>query len=266
MSMILNGRSISSGKATGKVLKLDEAFSFLGGVDAKTGDLRIGEGNLAGRIFVFPKGKGSTVGSFTMYDLKAHGKQPAAVINEAAETIVATGAVISSIPMVDRIDVDLLMNGDDVTADGDEGSVEIHNVKMISTVSSVVFVNGEILMLRRPDDVASFPGMWSLVAGKIEPNEEPEDAAVREIFEETGLKVDSPAASLSPIFVREGNVVWKVYPFLFIQDSTDVALNGENLEYKWVLPSEIEEMRTVTSTRFAVKELLLKIRPLFMRQ
>jgi len=265
-NVILNGRSISSGKARGKVLKINEAFSFLGGVDATTGNLRIGEGNLAGRIFVFPKGKGSTVGSFTMYNLKAHGKQPAAVINEAAETIVATGAVISSIPMVDRIDVDLLINGDDVTADGSEGSVEIHNVKMIPTVSSVILVNGKILMLRRPDDASSFPGVWSLVAGKIEANERPEDAAVREISEETGLKVSSPSVSLPPILVREGNIIWKVYPFLFVHGSADVTLNRENLEYRWVLPSEMEGMRTVTSTYAAVKELLLRLRPLLKRQ
>ncbi|MCL2890634.1 MAG: DUF126 domain-containing protein [Methanomassiliicoccaceae archaeon] len=266
MSVILNGRSISTGKARGIVLKLNEAFSFLGGVDTATGNLRIGDGNLTGKIFVFPKGKGSTVGSFTMYDLKVHGKQPAAVINGTAETIVATGAVISSIPMADRIDVDLLMNGDDVTVDGSEGSIEIHNVQMISCASSAVFVNGKILMLRRPDNVSSFPGMWSLAAGKIESNESPEDAAVREISEETGLTVHEPAVSLPPIFVRENNVVWKVYPFLFLLESADVALNCENAEYKWVLPSEIEEMRTVTSTYTAVKELLLKLRPLLTRQ
>ena len=265
--MILRGRSISSGKARGKVLKLNDAFSFLGGVDGSTGDLRTGDGgNLAGRIFVFPKGKGSTVGSFTMYDLKVHGKQPAAVINEAAETIVATGAVISSITMVDRIDVDLLKNGDDVTVDGVEGSVEIHNVKMIATASSVIHVNGKILMLRRPDTAPSFPGIWSLVAGKIEKDEKPEDAAVREIYEETGLKVSAPSVSLDPILVREGDIIWNVYPFLFVHNSLNVELNRENSEYKWVLPNEIENMNTVTSTYAAVKELLLRLRPLLKRQ
>ena len=60
------GRSISVGKAKGEVIKLDEPLSFLGGVDGSTGELRVKEGNVSGKILVFPKGKGSTVGSFVM--------------------------------------------------------------------------------------------------------------------------------------------------------------------------------------------------------
>jgi predicted aconitase with swiveling domain len=260
--MIVTGRSISKGKACGKVLKLDEPFSFLGGVDGKTGELRTKEGgNISDRIFVFPRGKGSTVGSFTMYDLKVHGKQPAAIINSAAETIVATGAVISSIPMIDSVDVDILRNGDDVTADGNEGKMEIHNVKRIDCVSSAIYVNGKVLMLRRRDDASSFPGVWSLVAGKIESGESANEAAVREIHEETGISVSRPSASLDPIFVRENDVVWKVHPYLFVHDSCGVAINDENAGYKWASLEEMESMRTVTSTIPAVKQLLSKIIP-----
>jgi 8-oxo-dGTP pyrophosphatase MutT (NUDIX family) len=194
-----------------------------------------------------------------MYDLKVHGKQPAAVVNEAAETIVATGAVISSIPMVDRIDVNLLRNGDDVTVDGDNGTIEIHNAKMIECVSSVVYVNGKILMLHRPDNAISFPGVWSLVAGKIEKNESPDEAAKREILEETGLRVSSRPSSLQPILVRENDVIWKVFPYLFVHNDVNVKLNKENVEHKWVTIAELEKLSTVTSTISAVKELISKI-------
>jgi 8-oxo-dGTP pyrophosphatase MutT (NUDIX family) len=115
-------------------------------------------------------------------------------------------------------------------------------------------------MLRRPDDASSFPGVWSLVAGKIEKGETPENAAVREISEETGLRVNGPKASLDPILVRENDVIWKVYPFLFVHGVTDVKLNSENREYKWVSPDELEKMSTVTSTVSAVKELISKIK------
>ncbi|MCL2786707.1 MAG: NUDIX domain-containing protein [Methanomassiliicoccaceae archaeon] len=131
---------------------------------------------------------------------------------------------------------------------------------MIDTVSSLIYVRGRILMLKRPDDASSFPGVWSLAAGKVEPNESAEDAAVREIKEETGLIVSSPDGSLDPIFVRENDVIWRVRPFIFIHDSDDVTLNEENLEHRWVLPDEVEKMNTVSSTAPAVKELLSKIR------
>ncbi len=129
--MILTGRTISKGKAEGKVLKLQGALSFLGGVDASTGEVKVENGgNVADRILVFPRGKGSTVGSFVMYDLKVHGKAPAAVINSSAETIVATGAVISSIPMVDSVDVNLINDGDEFIVDADAGTVEIRGTEV----------------------------------------------------------------------------------------------------------------------------------------
>ena len=78
--MIFTGRTISPGKAKGTVVKLDEPLSFLGGVDGATGEIRVGNGgNVEGKILVFPQGKGSTVGSFVMYDLMVHGKAPARI-------------------------------------------------------------------------------------------------------------------------------------------------------------------------------------------
>ena len=222
--MIVEGRTIMSGKATGEVVKLGEPLSFLGGVDGSTGDLRVGGGgNVAGKVLVFPKGKGSTVGSFVMYDLMVHGVAPAAVINETAETIVATGAVISSIPMVDSVpSVDMFEDGDVVTVDATAGTVEIEGVEMKESVSemkesvsSAVVMDGRVLMLKRPESSHSFPGVWSLVAGRVEPGESPEDAARREIREETAIEVGSPAASLGPVYVREGRILWKVHPFAF---------------------------------------------------
>ena len=148
---MLKGRSIYRGKAEGRVLKLQNALSFLGGVEASTGEIKVENGgNVADRILVFPRGKGSTVGSFVMYDLKAHGKSPLAIINSSAETIVATGAVISSIPMIDGIDVDLIKDGDRAVVDADSGTVELPDVVKKTVASSVVMVEGKILLLHRP--------------------------------------------------------------------------------------------------------------------
>ena len=101
---MLKGRSIYRGKAEGRVLKLQNALSFLGGVEASTGEIKVENGgNVADRILVFPRGKGSTVGSFVMYDLKAHGKSPLAIINSSAETIVATATTMENTMMTGPI-------------------------------------------------------------------------------------------------------------------------------------------------------------------
>ena len=256
--MIFTGRAISSGKAEGEVVKLDESFSFLGGVNASTGDLNVKKGgNLAGKVFIFTQGKGSTVGSFVIYDLLVHGKAPIALINETAETIVTTGAVISSIPMVDKIDVSIFRDGDIVSVDGDQGTVELKGVKCIKVVSSAIYCDGKVLLLERPKTARSFPGAKSLVAGKIEKDEITERAAIREIMEETGIQVSSPDASLPPVYVRENDVVWEVYPFLFRVDSAEPVLNKENVGFEWRAPSDIGNDDTVVPlTLKVVKEML----------
>jgi len=258
--LILEGRTISKGKAEGKVLKLNGALSFLGGVDASTGELKVENGgNVAERILVFPRGKGSTVGSFVMYDLKVHGKAPSAVINASAETIVATGAVISSIPMIDSVDVELIKDGDEVIVNADAGTVEIKDVVMKESVSSMILIDGKIMALKRPDTSRSFPGVWSLCTGKIEKGESPEQTAVREIEEETKITKLEKKGSLPPFTVREKNVVWKVHPFLFRADGCTPVLNHENVEYRLIERSELDAMPTVEKTTYIVDEFLKKV-------
>ncbi len=256
--MIVQGRAISNGKAKGEVIKLNEPLSFLGGVDGSTGDLRVRDGNVAGKILVFPRGKGSTVGSYVMYDLMVHGKEPAAVINENAETIVATGAVISSIPMIDQIpSVRIFEDGDIVNVNASAGTVDIEGITYKEVVSSVVSKNGKCILEKRPEKNHSFPGYWSLVAGKIEPGESPEEAARREIFEETAINVDAPLGKMDPLYVREGKTLFKVYPFHFDAGGQDVVLNEENEKYVWASVDEAKEMRTVTDTILVMSHFLL---------
>lgn len=130
MDVITKGRRIARGSATGEVLITDAPLSFLSGVDPESGVI-IEEGHplkgesIAGRVFAFPQGKGSTVGSYVIYALARNGKAPAAIINAEAEPIIATGAIIAKIPMVDRLDPPLppLKNGTAVTVDADAGTV-----------------------------------------------------------------------------------------------------------------------------------------------
>ena len=101
-----------------------EPIGFLGGVDAESG-LVIEQGHVlegqsvAGRILVFPSGKGSTVGSYTIYRLAKAGLAPSAIINVESEPIVAVGALIANIPMVDRVDISRLQTGMYVVVDGE---------------------------------------------------------------------------------------------------------------------------------------------------
>jgi predicted aconitase with swiveling domain len=98
-------------------------MGFLGGVDPET-VVEVGhplEGRcVAGRVLVFPAGKGSTVGSYTVYRLARSGLAPVAIVNSEADPAVAVGAIIAEVPMVDRVDVSRIHTGDRVcVSDGE---------------------------------------------------------------------------------------------------------------------------------------------------
>lgn len=126
----MNGRKICAGKAEGEAIVSQQGISFYGGVDPNTG-IVVEKGHdlegksIAGKILVFPQGKGSTVGSYTMYRLKKNGKAPVAIINKECETIVAVGAIISEIPCIDKIDISQIRTGQKLKVDAEKGIVEV---------------------------------------------------------------------------------------------------------------------------------------------
>jgi len=129
--MKLAGRVITEGHAEGEALVSREAIGFFGGVDPETGAVvepahELEGQSIAGKILVFPSGKGSTVGSYTIYRLRKKGLAPAGIINAESEAIVAVGAIISEIPMVDRIDISQIRTGDKVTISGD--TVQVNHI------------------------------------------------------------------------------------------------------------------------------------------
>jgi 8-oxo-dGTP pyrophosphatase MutT (NUDIX family) len=58
-----------------------------------------------------------------------------------------------------------------------------HELILLPGATAVVFDDGgRVLLVRRGDN-----GRWSLPAGMVDPGEQPSDAALREVFEETGI-------------------------------------------------------------------------------
>jgi len=128
--MKLEGRKIYRGIAEGEAIVTKDAISFYGGVDPDTGRVvEVGhelEGqSVTGKVLVFPTGKGSTVGSYTMYRMMRNNTAPAAIVNEQIDTIIAVGCIISEIPCVDKIDVSRIKTGQKLVVNGSEGTVEV---------------------------------------------------------------------------------------------------------------------------------------------
>jgi len=133
MKIILRGRKVIGGVAEGEAVVTKQPVSFLGGVNPDKG-LVVERGHevegqsITGKIFVFPHGKGSTAGPYIIYAMAKRKTAPLAMINVEAEPIIAVGAAMGNIPLVDRLDknpLEVIAPGDHVKVDGDKGIVEI---------------------------------------------------------------------------------------------------------------------------------------------
>jgi translation initiation factor 2B subunit (eIF-2B alpha/beta/delta family)/ADP-ribose pyrophosphatase YjhB (NUDIX family) len=129
-------------------------------------------------------------------------------------------------------------------------------LKYHQVVSSFLTADQTILLLRRSTKVGSYTGKWSAVSGYIEGNEQPLTRAVTEIREEVGFSAEQIKLLRIGETVRaydEANdTVWIIHPFLFEAKSKAIKLDWENIDYRWVAPSELTSYSTVPKLREAL--------------
>lgn len=100
MDITLTGRPLVAGSAQGAALVSSEPLSFWGGVNPKTGEIIDRRHEKSGvvvtrRVFVFPRGKGSSTSSATLLESIRHGTAPAAIINLHVDSILALGSIVA---------------------------------------------------------------------------------------------------------------------------------------------------------------------------
>jgi uncharacterized protein len=133
MAIILKGRSISKGRTEGEALVCRQPIGFNFGIDVESGVITEYGHELFGKsikdkILLFPHGKGSTGGSYVVYQLAKNKTGPKAIINVTTETIIAVGAIMGGIPVIDSLEknpYDLIANGDYIKVDADQGLITI---------------------------------------------------------------------------------------------------------------------------------------------
>jgi 8-oxo-dGTP diphosphatase len=93
---------------------------------------------------------------------------------------------------------------------------------------------GRVLLVRRADD-----GRWAMAGGWVDPGETPERAVVREVAEETGLRVSAPR----PLHTKQRPASVH-YTFGCKLDGGDLRTSDESLEVAFVSPDEIDQWHT----------------------
>ena len=115
----------------------------------------------------------------------------------------------------------------------------------------------EVLTMQRASDTRC-PGSWEVVHGRIEPGELPEDAATRELREETGLDPRRLyAVTVQPFYMLGAGVVSAAVVFAaFVDKDAEVRLAGEHAAHAWLSPDVADRRLTWPRSRAALREII----------
>ena len=108
-------------------------------------------------------------------------------------------------------------------------------------VSAVVLVDkdGRILIAKRPDG-RSMAGLWEFPGGKVEPGETPEQALVRELWEELGINTLNSCLAPLTFASHEYEQFHLLMPLFVCRKWEGVVLPKENQELKWVYSKDLK--------------------------
>ena len=134
-------------------------------------------------------------------------------------------------------------------------------MRYTNIVTSFLKNQDKILILKRSQNVKSMKGLWSGVSGVIENQENPLKRAEIEIFEEIGIRTNEikllkSGDELDIISPQYKNHKWHVFPFLFDAKKTEIKLNWENSDYKWIEIGELEKFETVPNLENVLARLI----------
>ena len=130
----------------------------------------------------------------------------------------------------------------------DQDGLDMSDTPETPVVTVFLRHRGDVLLLRRSEDVGSYPGKWGAVAGHVE-QDDPRASALAEIEEETGLtERDVSLVRQGPSFPvtdEERDTRWHVHPFLFDAHTREVETNWETADVEWAAPTTLLRRDTV---------------------
>jgi type II secretory ATPase GspE/PulE/Tfp pilus assembly ATPase PilB-like protein/8-oxo-dGTP pyrophosphatase MutT (NUDIX family) len=119
-----------------------------------------------------------------------------------------------------------------------------------------------VLLLQRAQTTIR-PGSWEVVTGTIDLGERPEDAAVREAGEETGLPVDRLyCVAVQPFYLpRRSSIQMSVVFAALVDDPGAVVLSDEHQRFEWLSVHAAMERCTWPRTRRTIGDIVQLLGP-----
>ncbi|PAU78591.1 NUDIX hydrolase [Halomonas salipaludis] len=105
--------------------------------------------------------------------------------------------------------------------------------------------DGAILMVKRLNPPEA--GLWSVPGGKVEPGESLPDAAAREAFEETGLRVEVGQRLWTAQLAWDDDIVYELHDFAASPIGGVLQAGDDAAEVRWVPADQISSMPLVAA-------------------
>lgn len=104
-------------------------------------------------------------------------------------------------------------------------------------------VNGKLLVMERAL-TQSEGKTWGVPAGKLESGEEPIQAAIRELYEETHIHISqNDITSIGTLYVQKPKISYVYHMFQAqLIETPEIQLSSEHTQYLWVSPQQIEQI------------------------
>ncbi len=130
----------------------------------------------------------------------------------------------------------------------------LHFTAHVEAAGCYLWCQNKLLLLRRHPSKPQ-GNTWGVPAGKLEHNETPKEAVIREIQEEIGVDISQDVLEVGKLYIQLPHVAY-VYHMFYNHYETcpeiDLALD-ENVEARWVTPDEAFLLPLITAGKEALE-------------
>lgn len=143
-----------------------------------------------------------------------------------------------------------------------DGRIDYSHSDIAPVITIFVCYRDSVLLLKRSDKVLTYRGKWNTVAGYLDELKPIQEKIFQELSEELGItkrNIKTFRIGESYTFTdKTTNKTWIVYPAkVELTQKTDIILDWEHTEYRWIHPSEIDKYDTVPNAKVSLEQALL---------